>query len=132
MDGHGRDANEAFAEFLNSVREGDAAKIEGACGALEYWLLIVRAPPPDLSDPRVQAAVGATRWTLHGPGDPPKPGLYLRYGRPPHGLGEVFMGAYFHCVDACSPDAKEGWGWLCGPLPPPPGYCDAAAGGPGP
>jgi hypothetical protein len=126
MDGYGHDANEAFAEFLNSVRGGDAAKIEGAWKAAEYWLFIVRTALPDLSDPRVQAAVGAPRWARHGPGEPPKPGLYLRYGRFPQGFG--FLGAYWHCVGVCPPDT-EGWGWLYGPMPPPPGYCDAVVAG---
>ena len=128
MDGYGNDVNEAFAELLNSMREGGEGDIDEALAALGYWLSTVRAAPPDFSDPRVQAALGIPRWVSHGANDPPQPGLYLRYGRLPQGFGEGFLGACFHCAGSCPPGA-EGWGWLCGPLPLPPGYRDAPAAG---
>ena len=127
MDGYGNDATEAFAEFMNSMRGGGGGDIEGAWKALEYWLFIVRTAPPDLSDPRVQAAAGAPRWTAHGPGSPPEPGLYLRRSRRgPNGENFAWLGALIRCAgDCCPPDASEGWGWLYGPLPYPPGWCAA-------
>lgn len=125
MDGRGNDMTEAFEALLASMREGDAGKVGEAWKALEYRLFAARVPTPD----EYRAMVAAPQWTLHGPGEPPKPGLYLRYGRSPQGFGLGFLGACFHCAGACPPDAEEGWGWLHGPLPPPPGYCDAPVAG---
>ena len=118
---YGNDATEALAALLNAVRENGAREVEDAWEALSYWLLTMRTAPPDFADPRVQAAAGALRWARHGPGESPAPGLYLRHSlRDPRGD----FGALWHCAGACSPDAAEGWGWLYGPLPPPPGWCD--------
>jgi len=122
VDGYGNDATEALAELLNSMREGGEGDVEKAWKALEYWLLIVRAAPPALSDPRVQAAAGNPLWSRHGPDDRPAPGLYLQ--RTVRG-GFDWVGAVFCCAGDCPPDQRLGWGWLYGPLPQPPGWSDA-------
>lgn len=63
----------------------------------------------------------ALQWVRHGPGEPPEPGLYLRYSRrDPRGDSGGFIGAFWRCAGDCPPDTREGWGWLYGPVPPPP------------
>jgi len=74
---YGKDPEEALVRFISAMRGDTPEDLEDAREALEYWLFIVRAKAPDLSDQRVLEAMGVPRWAEYSRESPPPPGLYI-------------------------------------------------------
>jgi len=114
----GNDPEEALARMIGAMRSGEPTELEEAREALEYWLFIVRAAPPNLSDPRVLKALGVPGWAEYSRESPPPPGLYVceMLSGGPRG------GASLAMKQRCEGDPfPEGVGMWYGPIPNAPG-----------